>query len=205
MYASFENEREITLWCDGKKNSELSKRKKRSQSAESDDEGPTTKRAKKEAKINELVQTLSAEHGNKLSQPLYKLWAQMVVTGQWSSLEHPPNIPLFTGASAHTVSRKKDKGNTAEVLADAAIHLLDHFRQSESTSSSSQPHSTPERLHNTSQDQLASLSPGKKVSIRSQYFGQLRDLQKLREDGTLSADEFAEEKGRILETLRAMK
>ena len=83
---------------------------------------------------------------------------------QRSSHERPPNIPLFTGECVRTVSRK-DKGNTAEVLASAAIHLIDHFHKSES-SSSSQPHSAPQNL--TSQDQLATLSPGKKVNIRSQ-------------------------------------
>ena len=65
----------------------------------------------------------------------------MVVSGQWSSHERPPNI---TGECVRTVSRK-DKGNTAEVLASAAIHLIDHFRKSES-SSSSQPHSAPQNL-----------------------------------------------------------
>ena len=102
---------------------------------------------------------------------------------------------------------KKDKGNTAEVLASAAIHILDHFKQSDSSSSSSnQSHSAPAGIQNLShQDQLASLSPGRKVNIRSQYISQLKDLQKLRDDGTLSIDEFVEEKSRILETLRAMK
>ena len=64
---------------------------------------------------------------------------------------------------------RKDKGNTAEVLASATIHILDHFK-----------HSAPAGIQNLShQDQLASLSPSRKVNIRSQYISQLKDLQKL--------------------------
>lgn len=190
MYASFGDDQKITLWCDGKG----SKRKKRSHSI-SDEEAPVSKRAKKEAEVNELAQKLSAEHESRFSQPQYKLWARMIASGQWSSHERPPNIPLFTGESSRPTSRK-EKGSTAEVLADAAIHVLDHLRKSEPTTSTPEP---------ASQDQLTVLSPGKKVSIRSQYLSQLRDLQKLREDGTLNDEEFAEEKARILQTLRAMQ
>ena len=37
-----------------------------------------------------------------LVNPQYKLWARMIITGQWSSHAHPPNIPLFTGESSRT-------------------------------------------------------------------------------------------------------
>ena len=49
------------------------------------------------------------------------------------------------------------------------------------------------------------ISPGKRAKLRKEYPDQLKDIQKLKEDGTLTEDEFDEEKSRILETLRSMK
>ena len=57
--------------------------------------------------------------------------------------------------------------------------------------------SSPEDLH-------YGLSPAKKVQIRSQYLTQLRELQKLCDEGSLNLEEFTEEKRRIMATLRAM-
>ena len=57
---------------------------------------------------------------------------------------------------------------------------------------------------NSPSEELRVISPGKKVQIRSQYIHQLKELQKLHDEGTLSFDEFTEEKARVMATLRAM-
>lgn len=54
-------------------------------------------------------------------------------------------------------------------------------------------------------DMSSGLSPAKKASFRKQYLDQLQAIQKLFHDGTLTFEEFNEEKQRVLSTLSAMK
>ena len=49
------------------------------------------------------------------------------------------------------------------------------------------------------------MSPGKKVQLRSQYLNQLKEIQNLRDENVLTADEFQVEKDTILQTLRELK
>ena len=48
----------------------------------------------------------------------------------------------------------------------------------------------------------ASKSPGASIDLRMKNFEQLRYLQSLHADGILSAEEYMEQKGNILESLR---
>ena len=90
MYAMFENNREITLWCDKKVDSTGAKR-----TSDANEDGPVTKRAKRQVAVEEVKKELVEKHANKFSEPQYKLWALMVINGQWTNKDSPPNIPLF--------------------------------------------------------------------------------------------------------------
>ena len=49
------------------------------------------------------------------------------------------------------------------------------------------------------------ISLGKKAKLRKEYIDQLKDIQKLRDDATLTQEEFEQEKQLILQTLKSMK
>ena len=102
----------------------------------------------------------------------------MVINGQGTNKDSPPN--------------------TVEALAGAAIQVLDYFKQS-----SSQEGNTHHPASTKSGD-MTGISPAKKVQIRSQYLQQLRELQKLCDEGTLTCEQFAEEKEHVLCTRRSM-
>ena len=117
----------------------------------------------------------------------------MVINGQWTNKDSPPNIPLF-GCEKSKPVKKKDE-NTVEVLAGAAIQVLNQ--------SSSQEGNTHHPASTKSGD-TTGISPAKKVQNRSQYLQQLQELQKLCDEGTLTCEEIAEEKEHVLCTLRSM-
>jgi len=189
MYAMFENNHEITFWCD-KKVESITKRT----SPDLNEDGPVTKRAKRQAAIDDVRKELAEKHAKKFSEPQYKLWALMITNGQWTDKDNPPNIPLF-GCEKSKPAKKKDE-NTVEVLAGAAIQVIDYFKQSSSREGNTQQH-----LALAKSGDVSSISPSKKVSIRSQYLQQLHELQKLCDAGTITSAEFAEEKERVLLTL----
>ena len=184
MYAIFENNHEITFWCD-KKVESITKRT----SPDVNEDGPVTKRAKRQAAIDDLRKELAEKHAKKFSEPQYKLWALMITNGQWTDKDNPPNIPLF-GCEKSKPAKKKDE-NTVEVFAGAAIQVIAPGRE----------HTTALALAKSGD--VTSISLSKKVSIRSQYLQQLHELQKLCDAGTITSAEFAEEKERVL-TLRSL-
>lgn len=64
MYATFENNREITLWCDKKVDSTGAKR-----TSDANEDGPVTKHAKRQVAIDEVKKELAEKHANKFSEP----------------------------------------------------------------------------------------------------------------------------------------
>lgn len=90
MHAMFENSCEITLWCVKKVDSTSAKR-----TSDANEDGPVTKCAKRQVAIDEVKKELVEKHADKFSEPQYKMWALMVINGQWTNEDSPPNIPLF--------------------------------------------------------------------------------------------------------------
>ena len=48
-----------------------------------------TKRAKRQVAVEEVKKELVEKHANKFSEPQYKLWALMVINGQWTNKDSP--------------------------------------------------------------------------------------------------------------------
>ena len=117
MYAMLENNREITLWCDKKVDSTGAER-----TSDANEDGPVTKHAKRQVAVEEVKKELVEKHANKFSEPQYKLWALMVINGQWTNKDSPPNIPLFGCDKSKPVKRNDE--NTVVVLAGTAIKVL---------------------------------------------------------------------------------
>ena len=53
--------------------------------SDANEDGPVTKRAKRQVAVEEVKKELVEKHANKFSEPQYKLWALMVINGQWTN------------------------------------------------------------------------------------------------------------------------
>ena len=154
---------------------------------------------KKQAAIDDIKKELLEKHVNKLSEPQYKLWALMIVNGQWSNKDNPPSIPLFGCEKSSKAGKSKDE-RAVEFLAGAAIQVIDYFKkQSSSEEANTVRHQAPKSA------EMIGITPAKKAQIRSQYLQQLHELQKLCDEGTINDAEFAEGKEGVLHTLRSMQ
>ena len=107
MYFSFQlsSKTDISLWCDGVCNEdEVTPARKRKRL--NDDCPPTSKRAEKESEVDDVTSDLKGLHGDKYTEPQYRLWARMIINGLHSSRESPPNIPMITGFTPTRRSRQ---------------------------------------------------------------------------------------------------
>lgn len=182
---------EILLWCDGKSANTSNKRKDDASDA------PPPKRSTYsscEEELDKLVEELQKVHNEKYNYVQYKLWARMIKSGQWSDKETPPNLPMITGKAAH----KEKRNDVAETIATAAVAVVRALQSP--TQSTPTKQDTIQKTNNPPEG----ISPGKRVQLRSQYLKQLKDIQLLRDDGVLTAEEFQAEKNSILKTLKSI-
>ena len=110
----------------------------------------------------------------------------MIKSGQWSDKETPPNLPMITGKAAH----KEKCNNVAKTIATAAVAVVRALQSP--TQSTPTKQDTIQKTNNPP----VGISPGKRVRVqlRSQYLKQLKDIQLLRDDGVLTAEEFQAQK-----------
>ena len=90
---------------------------------------------------------------------------------------------------------RKGKNDVVDTLATAAVAIIKALQPN------AQPRSPAAIVGHTADG----MSPGKKVLLRSQYLNQLKEIQNLRDENVLTADEFQAEKETILQTLRELK
>ena len=117
----------------------------------------------------------------------FRIWAEMVASGMYCSMDNPPNTTMFTRAGSGTPSRKKDNVPVARALSDAATVIATALSPAVSTSST---------------HIIASNSPAKVIESRSKLYRQLNELQNLKQSGVLTDEEYCEEKGTIMKLLQ---
>ena len=182
MYGYFEGKPRISLWCDDKQPPESeyddekgrSKRKKRRKSSKTQRK---TKLDEREEELESIFQQLKERHESKFSGPQLRLWARMIVAKTHEDMDEPPKVPMITGATK--ISQPKESLTDAFVSAATAIAKV--LSPSQASVSSADSQKVP-------------LSPGKKLDLRMKNLEQLRQLQKLFEDGILSQEEFDSQK-----------
>jgi hypothetical protein len=177
---------ELCLWCDGRSEEADANSRKRKR----DDSPPPSKRALKEKQIDDVAAELVELNSEKLdlSDPQYRLWARMIVCGNHSSKEKPPQLPLITGITPTRRSRKSMEETVACTVSACMKAMASPSKPEESI---------------TPQPGLG-VSPGKAVDIRGKCFTQLASLKKLYEDSIISEDELQEQKSSILNTLKRL-
>lgn len=183
MYITFKPGDEITLWCDGTR-PEANKATQEGKKRKTDStEEPPSKRKAKEDTVDELTKTLQEKHGEKWSMPQYRLWARMKHNGQHSSLESPPSIPIFSGAS----SKPPKRDSLSDALTSAATAVVGMLKGSDSTTGTG-----------------TALSPGKRARVSGQYLEHLEKVRHLHDLGVLSTAEFEEQKSFALNNIRQL-
>ncbi len=181
----------VSLWCDGKEVED---------DAESDEDRTTTrKKQKKESRgpsrraetaeeLEDVFQKLKDKHGKDYSRPQLRLWARMIVTKTHDDLNVPPKVPMITGVT----QRQPCKESLTDVFRSAASAIADVWSPRADRTVASTP---PQRV---------TCSPSKTVDIRMKNIEQLRSLQRLREDGILTEEEFQTQKQIVLQSLNTL-
>ena len=191
MYFAFQQsgKADIFLWCDGVcDEGEVTPARKRKRP---NDDCPPTKRAEKESEVDDITIDLKDLHGDKYTEPQYRLWARMIINGLHSSREAPPDIPMITGFNPTRCSRRPIEDTVANVVSATVKAMATSSPNQHSSSSSvvSQP---------------VGVSPSKVVDIRGKCLTQLGNLKKLFKDAVLTEDEWKEQKKCILDTLKKL-
>ena len=110
-----------------------------------------------------------------------RLWARMIVANTHDDLDHPPKVPMITGC----VQRHPHKESLSDAFTSAASAIAKAFSPMQNTPLSTQ----------------VKCSPSKTVDIRMNNLEQLRCLQRVREDGILTEEEFLLQKNIVLQSL----
>ena len=185
MYEIFDSTDEITIWCEGRLSEEQQRKKdagKKRKLEDADSNDTTSKRAAREKKLEEIVQTLRDKHGEKFcSGPHFRIWARMYLNGQHSSLDLPPNNPLFSNYGP----KAPKKESLADALTSAATAVVGLIRGDTPTGA-------------------AAMSPGKRARVSGQYLDQLEKLKTLHSSGVLTNEEFEEQKEYALKNIRQL-
>ena len=126
-----------------------------------------------------------------METPKLRLWARMISNGLHESTDEPPNVPMITGKAAKQPKRESVHDtvvDAAKAVVEALTSTCPKDDQSQAATSQASTGVSPLRLAN----------------IRMKHYEQLRYLHTLFDDGILNEQEFLEQKGTILDTLRAL-
>ncbi len=187
MYESFDIGSDITLWCDGIR-----------ESGNTGGEPPSKKRKTDgQAVVSDTVvddenfKKLKEKHPD-MSCPKLRLWAKLISKGRYDDFENVPPIPLLQDDSS--LSTKK-KNCASDALVDAVTAFAQVFKS---------PNVTPQKI--SCPTQISSkLSPMKYAQLRRSSLEDLKTLKNLCEEDIISESEFAEEKERVLTTLKSLQ
>lgn len=116
----------ITLFCEACPTdpSTTGTRKRRS------GDGASSNYAEYEQEVKRIALDLSDQHGNRYNEQQFRLWARMIVNGQHSDHDEPPNIPLLTGGG---VKKTPKKDNLTEAITNAATAFASVLSDSQKT------------------------------------------------------------------------
>ena len=206
MYRHFQPGSTVTIWCESKDSASTgittttSPRRKSKVSSKKDTGDSSSKRTSisHEEDVDEFVEKLRKKHleEGKYTEPQLRLWARMLARGHHQSLDDPPNIPLITGGLATKKTHKRDELSDVVVTAmKAGSHYFSAATKPSdqlSLNSENTPHSS------------AGISPSSKAKISGMYLSHLKSLQELRASGTLTEEEFVEQKKYALQNIKGL-
>ena len=174
MYNLYNSKCNVLLWCyvlsTGAAQSGSSGQKRKRGDDEADS-APRSKRVINEKKIQEIediITQLKEKHGSKYKVEHLNAWAHLIHLGKHSSLDTPPNYPYFVGRKCAKTPASKDI-------------------ESHSDPATSSVKANP-----------GTLSPGKRVHLRSECIDQLSRWHSLKESGGITLEEYDELRKNII-------
>ena len=185
MWCDIRKCKNTCLWCDGLiETNKKSKRKRKHVISEDEDSGEDRPKSKKkhqdsnDEKVQEIVDELKTKHGSKYSFMQIRIWAELIFSRLYASLNDPPhNNSMFeragSGGKASKADRKETE-NVTKVVTEAASAIT----------------SPPNH------------SPAKLIESRSKLYKQLTELQNLK--SIMSEDEYKNEKETIMNLLHQL-
>ena len=174
MYTMYGKKSDILLWChlmSEESRAETSRKRAKVDGNSTPCPKRSTVCAQKISDVEKIVETLKNKHGSLYSIEQLNAWAHMIDVGKSHSYETPPDLPYFRG-------HKKVREGTA---ADDSISM--------SPRSSSSP------------VQQATVSPGKRITMRSQLLAQMEQWHSLLEKGGITQEQYDELKSAILKDI----
>ena len=98
-----------TFWCDGLFSEVRRQPSKRGQGRDEVDDAPSKKRKtyEHEERVQEIFEKLKKTHPTFTPMQL-RIWAEMVQSGMYPSLEEPPNTSMFHCAGGSTATKQKE-------------------------------------------------------------------------------------------------
>ena len=189
VWSKLHTNTKTTLWCDGlhanTEKGEVSKAAKRGR--DSNDNNSGKKKQDREEKVQEIVENLKQKHSeSKFTTMQIRIWAEMVVSGMYSSLDEPPKTSMFGRAGDGSPQKKTKKSEVAQALSDAATAITSVISTNvQGASSTNSDNSVIER--------------------RSRLYRQLNELRELQSTGVLTGDEYKTEKDSIMKLLAQLK
>ena len=131
----------------------------------------------------ELRGSLQAKHGSKFNTMQYTFWAESILAQTHDSIDEPPDSPL----SGLGKSQRSNSTQLTEAFSGLANSISDVMR------------------HNTTPTTASSTdSPSNVVALCSKYLEQLRELHSLFDIGALTAPEYEEQRGVVVELMRQL-
>ena len=192
---------EIQLWCERSVVKEST--------GNNNNKHVPSKRDQHEEEVSDIFEDLKMKH-KEMELPKLRLWARMIANGVHESTEEPPNVPMITG----TVPKRAKRESLHDVVVDAAKAMAQAFTGSPSTSQHVAVHNSSAAACTTAATQptvttstatsVAAISPSRLADVRMKHYEQLRYLHKMFDDGILSEEEFLEQKGKIMDSLRLL-
>ena len=141
----------------------------------------------KAERVQSLADKLQAKHGDTFNKIQYKLWAEALDVKKHDSMERPPPGTIWGGTPKET-RRTSVAQATSEAMSEAftsmATSLASAFGQGKSAPS------TPVADRRKSVAAEVGVSPGQLADLQGKFFGQLEQLHKLFERGTLTEEQF---------------
>ena len=189
MYAQYTED--ISLWCDQRVEEVVTSSNAAKQKRAGAENAPPPKRTNytdREEAIEEIATELNEFHGDNYSYPQYKLWARLIACGQHTDKENPPNVPMITGSYSKERKQKAGSSDLGEIIAGAAVAIVKALKDPSEKNASV----------------TSTVSPGKRASLSGQYLKQLEIIQKLKDEGVLSLNEYQAQKQRIMENLQPL-
>ena len=143
----------VVLWCDGLWSGGAKRKFTR------DEEASAAKRSQvdKQEHVQEVVDGLKKQHGDKYTTMQYRLWGEMIVGGLYKSVTDAPLTSMFVRCGGGDTSSSKKGSKGVGAVVDAVQQLGVAMKTSSSGSNSS--------------------SPAKVIDSRSKCYKQLGELR----------------------------